>query len=118
MLAGYRFYGNYFDKSFFLQHFLPWGYNKLFSCQWLQLRAANGLDIPFVSYLESDVEVMGKVVPKCGVLVVRDSLPAVSNQCVSGVLGMNVISECYDELFVQHGPSLFEADCLKQALPY
>lgn len=104
-------------ESFFRQHFLPCENNKLLSCQWLQLKAANGLDIPFVGYLELDVEVMGKVISKRGVLVVKDSLPGASGLGVSGVLGMNVIRECYDELFSQHGASLFDVDCVTKAPP-
>lgn len=42
------------------------------TCQWLQLRAANGLEIPYIGYVEMDVELCGKLVLKCGVLVVRD----------------------------------------------
>lgn len=102
------------SESFFQQHFVPWGHDKLLSCEWLQLKAANGLSIPFVGYLELDVEVMGKVIPKRGVLVVKDSLPAAAGLGVSGVLGMNVIKDCYDELFVQHGGSLFDVDCVKK----
>eukprot|EP00064_Thunnus_orientalis_P011317 superscaffoldBa00001625_g11347 len=34
------------------------------SCCWLQLRAANGLEIPYVGYVELDVTVFGKAVPQ------------------------------------------------------
>lgn len=52
------------------------------------------------------MEVFGKVIPKRGVLIVKDS-PGTPTQ-VSGILGMNVIRECYHELFGQYGPTLFE----------
>ena len=59
-------------ESYFRQHFEPWGSERLQSCHWLQLRAANGLAIPFIGYLELDVELCDKLVPHCGVLVVKD----------------------------------------------
>lgn len=94
-------------ESFFHQHFEPWGQEKLQSCHWLQLRAANGLAIPYLGYLELDIELCGKLLPGCGVLVVKDPPGGVSAQ-VPGVLGMNVIRRCYRELFGQHGLALFD----------
>ena len=40
---------------------------------WLTIRAANGLTVPYVGYLELGIELCGLVVPKRGVLVVKDS---------------------------------------------
>ncbi|XP_028292970.1 uncharacterized protein K02A2.6-like [Gouania willdenowi] len=40
--------------------------------------------------------------------VVRDPPNNLPQPKVPGILGMNVIRECYNELFQQHGPSLFE----------
>lgn len=98
-------------ESCFLQNFEPWGQDRLRSCQWLQLRAANGLDIPYIGYMELDVELCGRLVPGCGVLVVRDPPGGLCSQA-PGVLGMNVLSRCYQELFGQHGSSLFESPSL------
>ncbi|KAK0141480.1 hypothetical protein N1851_021419 [Merluccius polli] len=42
------------------QHFEPWGRERLQSCHWLQLKAANGLAIPYVGYLELDMELCGQ----------------------------------------------------------
>lgn len=63
-------------ESFFYQHFEPWGQECLHACNWLELRAASGLKIPFLGYLELDVKLCGKLMPRCGILVVRDP-PAV-----------------------------------------
>lgn len=93
-------------ESFFNRHFEPWGSDRLRSCHWLQLRAANGLAIPYIGYLELDVQLCGKSIPQCGVLVVRDPPGAVSTQA-PGVIGMNILNKCYQELFGQHGASLF-----------
>lgn len=43
------------SESFYHQHFEPWGQECLHACHWLELRAANGLEIPFIGYLELDV---------------------------------------------------------------
>lgn len=94
-------------ESLFQQHFEPWGQERLKSCHWLQLRAANGLAIPYVGYLELDVELCGKRLPGCGILVVKDPPGCMSSQ-VPGVLGMNVIRKCYRELFGHHGLALFD----------
>ena len=50
----------------------------------------------------------------CGVLVVRDP-PGDMLARVPGVLGMNVISKCYEELFGQHGPTLFDLPSVSAA---
>ncbi|XP_076848812.1 uncharacterized protein LOC143496528 [Brachyhypopomus gauderio] len=91
-------------ESFFRQHIQ----GDLHSCQWLQLRAANGLEIPYVGYVELTVDVLGKSIPRRGWLVVKDPPGSNTSPIVPGVLGMNVIRECYQELFCQHGPALFD----------
>lgn len=100
-------------ESIFKEKFELWGGDKLKSCNWLQLTAANGLDIPYVGYFELDVEVLGKVIQKRGVLVVKDTVnPKLG---VSGILGMNVIKGCYEKLFGEYGPSLFESSPFSRA---
>ena len=100
-------------EGFFLQQFEPWGQERLKLCHWLQLKAANGLAIPYIGYLELEVVLCGKVMPHCGILIVKD-LPG-GPPTVPGVLGMNVISRCYHELFGAHGPSLFDSPSVSQA---
>ncbi|KAL0152450.1 hypothetical protein M9458_052173, partial [Cirrhinus mrigala] len=87
------------------------------SCNWLQLRAANGLTIPYIGYLELDVELCGRVVLGCGILVVRDPPGGVCAQ-VPGVLGMNILGRCYRELLGQHGAALFDLPFVFQALQH
>lgn len=67
-------------ESFFLQQFEPWGQERLQSCHWLQLRAANGLAIPYLGYLELDIKLCGKLLQRCGLLVVKDPPGGVSSQ--------------------------------------
>ncbi len=101
-------------ESLFRQQFEPWGQERLKSCHWLELRAANGLAIPYIGYLELDVELCGKSLRACGILVVKDPPGAVSSQ-VPGVLGMNIIRRCYGELFGQHGLALFDLPVVSEA---
>lgn len=95
-------------ESCFLTYFEPWGHDRLKSCQWLQLCAANGLSIPYIGYMELDVELCGQVIPQCGVLVVRDPPGGICTR-VPGILGMNILSRCYQELFGYYGPALFDS---------
>lgn len=93
-------------ESFFQKNFEPWGEERLKACYWLELKAANGLAIPYVGYPELEVSLCGKSMPQCGVLVVRDP-PGRTPPQVPGVLGMNIIRKCYLELFGQNGSALF-----------
>lgn len=98
-------------ERFFCQHFqdIPK------PCNWLQLSAANGFEIPYVGYVELDVTVFGQVVPQRGILVVKDPPKPCGPAGVNGVLGMNVIKECYWQLFIKHGPDLFNLPEVQQA---
>lgn len=98
-------------ESFFHQCIQPQVKEVMRPCDWLQLKAANGLAIPYLGYLELDLEVLGKVLPKIGVLVVKDAPDPITKQqkkSVPGLLGMNAIRSCYEELFQEHGQHLFQ----------
>lgn len=103
-------------ESCFDQHFRQLAPDTLKNCGWLQLKAANGLDIPYVGYFETDVNVLGKIISKQGVLVVKD-LENMSKKktLVPGLLGMNIIGQCYNELLEEHGSALFSVPQVKQA---
>lgn len=104
-------------ENFFYTHFQS-SLGQLQPCRWLQLRAANGLKIPYLGYLEVDIDILGKKLSKMGVLVVQDSsdpFTRTQKSKVLGLLGMNVISQCYNELFQQHGSSLFQAPSVQLA---
>ena len=100
-------------ESFFVEHFAPWGQEPPWSCNWLQLWAANGLCIPHIGYLELAMTLCGKVVPGCGILVVRDPPDAAS--AAPGILGSNIIHRCYWELFAVYGPALLNSPSVVQA---
>lgn len=73
----------------------------------MQLRAANGLSIPYIGYMELDIELYDRIVLRCGVLVVKDP-PGGLRSLVPDVLGTNVLEQWYQEIFGQHGPALFD----------
>ena len=105
-------------QAFFDQHLKPRTNEQLKSCHWLHLTAANGLEIPYLGYVELDVEVLGTVLPQMGVLVVKDPPDPVSMRrktAVPGLLGMNIISGCYSVLFREHGNNLFSVPLVQQA---
>lgn len=105
-------------QTFFEQYLMPQTNEQLKSCTWLQLTAANGLDIPYLGYVELDVEVLGAVLPQMGILVVKDPPDPASQQrktVVPGLLGMNIINGCYSVLFSEHGDNLFSSLPVKQA---
>ena len=67
---------------------------------WLTLKAANGLKIPYVGYAVLDFIVGGLEIPARSVVIVQDA-------CLNteyGLLGMNVISECWEALFQKGHP--------------
>lgn len=87
--------------SFFNQRLKPKLGKGLDDCSWLHLSAAQGLDIPYVGYVETDIEAvaLGQTIPGRGIVVVKDPVGEVAQerkQRVPGLIGMNVIKKCYD----------------------
>ncbi len=79
------------SERFFREHLFGEDKDILSTAGWLKITAANGLDIPYLSHLELEVETMGIVLPECGFLVVRDTL---NSPLVPALIGMNIISRC------------------------
>ena len=62
--------------------------------QMLTLRGANGLEIPYLGYIELDVCVEGVTIPKCGVLVLKDTAATgPQRRRKPGVLGTNILAQ-------------------------
>ncbi|CAC5411785.1 unnamed protein product [Mytilus coruscus] len=74
------------------------------STKYLKLRAANGLDIPYIGYIETDIFVpsLKKTIEDRGILIVKDVHD--SNDNISGILGMNVVNQCMGLLQSEIGP--------------
>lgn len=66
----------------------------------LTLRAANGLEIPYVKYAVLDFKVAGVQIPARGVVIVKDEFSTNSL-----VIGMNIFSQCWSALFQNEGQS-------------
>lgn len=67
---------------------------KLSSANWVRLTAANGLDIPGLGCLQADVECMGKIFQGKCIFVLTDTSPEAKEiRGLSGIIGMNIISE-------------------------
>lgn len=88
-------------ESYFKKHFETSGPTMYPPIQKFNLVAANGLVIPYIGYIEVDLNICGKVIPKRGVLIVKDS----NGSSCPGLIGMNVIKECKDFLMTQTGDS-------------
>lgn len=58
---------------------------------------------------------LGRVVPRRGILVVKDPPANLPQLMVPGVLGITIIKECYHEFFMQHGATLFDLPIVSQA---
>lgn len=84
-------------ESFFRKHFDADGTTIHPPIQKFNLVAANGLEIPYIGYVEADLNICGKVIPKRGILIVKD--PRVPTQ--PGLIGMNVIKECREVIMTQ-----------------
>lgn len=88
-------------ESSFKEKFSHQNNGKLKDCGWLGLKAANGLKIPYLGYIELDITILGNCLPARGVLIVEDSSDGYMKQkktSVPGVLGMNVFNPLYCEL--------------------
>ncbi|XP_059189929.1 uncharacterized protein LOC131972165 isoform X2 [Centropristis striata] len=107
-------------KSFFLSQFHS-DQPKINTCKWLNLSAANGFAIPYLGYVEVDVTVLGQVLRDCGVLIVEDppSFTSLQKQKekVPGLLGMNIISQLYTDLYEEYGSAMFSIPQVTQAAP-
>lgn len=63
------------SEAFFRQHLMGEDDDVTPTAKWLKLTAANSLPIPYIGYIELDVQVMGLTAQECGFLVVRDPAP-------------------------------------------
>ena len=78
------------SEQFFRKYIEPKFVTLWDTTGWLKLTAANDLSIPYLGYVELDLEVMGRSLPQTGVLVKKDAKNKSSTQCL---LGMNVLRQ-------------------------
>ena len=79
-------------EAFYQRHLVATNNQLRDTNNWLTIRAANGLCVPYIGYLELDVEVCGIVVPKRGVLAM--SKREQGNAEVCWVVGNECIITC------------------------
>lgn len=84
-------------ESFFRKHFDSVGTAIHPPIQKFNLVAANGLEIPYIGFIEADLTICEKLIPKRGILIVKDTK---MSMC-SGLIGMNVIKECRELIMMQ-----------------
>lgn len=82
------------QQSLLKQHFAGHQVRVGTSPSVLTLKAANGLEIPYIGYAMMDFEIEGLKIPDRGVVIVKD-------ECSSNplIVGMNVIRACWEQLF-------------------
>ncbi|CAG2234441.1 unnamed protein product [Mytilus edulis] len=71
-----------------------------------QLLGENGTCIPYIGYVEVDIDIMGQRLPNRGVLIVKDPIDSYTRmrkENVPGLLGMNFISLCKKLLQEDYG---------------
>lgn len=102
-----------FSQALFNEHFQTEQMRATREISWLSLRAANGLQLPYVGYALLDFEVSVVQLPSKGVLIVDDTFLPSSH----AILGMNVINHCWEALFqgTHPGMAAFKANFPKRA---
>lgn len=82
------------SESFFKNHLH--GKDKDVHCttKWLKITAANKLPLPYLGYVELDIQVMGLTLPGCGFLIVHDPDATEDNSTPPGIIGMNIAQRC------------------------
>ena len=83
------------SQHFFETHLKPRLGAMRDASRWLTLRAANGSELPYLGFVETDVVIHGTTVGNCGVLVRRDTEHTAMDSTGHGVglLGMNVLHQ-------------------------
>lgn len=81
-------------ESFFRENLH--GEDKDLHCtsKWLRITAANKLPLPYLGYVELDIQVMGLTIPECGFLIVRDGDSSEPDLTPPGIIGMNITQRC------------------------
>lgn len=81
-------------ESFFRGHLHGEDREMHSTMKWLNITAANKLPLPYLGYVELDIEVMGVTIPSCGFLIVCDQGDEGADHSPPGILGMNIAQRC------------------------
>ncbi|XP_062420887.1 uncharacterized protein K02A2.6-like [Pungitius pungitius] len=81
-------------ESFFRDHLHGEDEDMHCTAKWLKITAANQLPLPYLGYVELDVQVMGFNIPECGFLIIRDDNTKRADSSPPGIIGMNIAKRC------------------------
>ena len=82
---------SFITEAFYREKLLP-ACGEVQETSMLNIRGANGLEIPYVGYLKLEVTIGGVTVPEQGVLVLKDTPATVSGRRpFPGLLGTNIL---------------------------
>lgn len=86
-------------EDFFRNHLHGEDGDMYCTSKWLKITAANKLPLPYLGYVEVDVEVLGTTVPECGFLIIKDSDTRevgehAPDDSPPGIIGMNIVKRC------------------------
>lgn len=86
-------------EDFFRNHLHGEDGDMYCTARWLKITAANKLPLPYLGYVEVDVEVLGTTVPECGFLIIKDSDTGgigeqEPDESPPGIIGMNIVKRC------------------------
>ena len=103
-------------ESYFKQHIQPlitsFKGEKALAHTIFHLKGAGEATLPVMKYLELDIDLLGMVVPKVGVLIVEDPNNFIRDPQhhtkLPGVVGWNLIKHAYLEFVNQYGSEKFE----------
>ena len=85
-------------ENFYQKFIKPRGTTLHENCV-IDLKAANGLSIPYIGYVELDVKCAGKLLKQRGFLIVKDPTDDSTRkrkEAVPGIIAMNIIGMCKD----------------------
>ena len=91
-------------ESFFRRHLKEYAESIVDVSRYLRISAAQGLEIPYVGYIELPIAFLGHTFSAMGFLIVRDPVGnplIVRKQACPGVIGCNVFRDVRDQLSAQ-----------------
>ena len=81
-------------ESFFRDHLHGEEEDMHCTAKWLKLTAANKLPLPYLGYVELNIQVMGLTIPECGFLITKDDDTNEPDSSLPGIIGMNIVKRC------------------------
>lgn len=91
-------------ESFFRNHLHGEDEDMHCTSKWLKITAANKLPLPYLGYVELDIQVMGVTLPECGFLIVRDDSKTCTNESdpsPPGITGTNIAKRCRELILTE-----------------